>query len=464
MTRPNILYVMADDHAAHALSCYGSVINRTPQLDRIARGGAMFRNAFCTNALCAPSRASILTGTYNHVNGVRALDDNLDNRQVTFPRIFNDAGYQTALIGKWHLGHGPRYDPAGFDYWNVLPEQGIYHDPPMIEMGVEKREPGYVTDVITDKALDWLERTDPDRPFMLMVQHKAPHSPWIPRQEERQADVPVPRTFDDDWSTRAAAARIAKIRIDRDLSVEELKREPPPGLSTQEDRHWKYQRFINDYLACVAALDESVGRLLDWLDDKGIADDTIVVYTSDQGFFLGEHGWFDKRFMYEQSLRMPLLLRYPRQVPAGLAPEEIVLNVDFAQTLLDFAGLAAPESMQGRSFRRIARGETESDWRDAFYYRYWEHMSAISVCAHYGIRTERHKLIYYYAEALGTTGAREIAVPKEWELFDLLTDTDELRNVYHDPEYAAVRDELTIRLDALRAEVGDSTGDSDPSG
>jgi arylsulfatase A-like enzyme len=455
MTRPNILYIMADDHAAHALSCYGSVINQTPQLDRIARDGALFRNAFCTNALCAPSRATILTGTYNHVNGVRALDDNLDNRQVTFPRIFSAAGYQTALIGKWHLGHGPQYDPAGFDYWNVLPEQGIYNDPPMIRMGAEMQRTGYVTDLITDDAVDWLEHADPDRPFLLMVQHKAPHSPWIPRAGSPQTDVAVPRTFDDDWAGRAEAARIAKIRIDRDLSAKELKLERPAGLSTQEDRHWKYQRFINDYLACVMAIDEGVGRLLDWLDAKGMADDTIVVYTSDQGFFLGDHGWFDKRFMYEQSLRMPLLVRYPREVPAGVTPDEIVLNVDFAQTLLDLAGLGAPESMQGRSFRRIAMGEAENDWREAFYYRYWEHMSAISVCAHYGLRTERYKLIYYYAEALGTTGAREIAVPKEWELFDLLTDAEELHNVYHQSEYATVRDSLTARLVAMQAEVGD---------
>jgi arylsulfatase A-like enzyme len=457
--RPNIVYVMADDHASHAMSCYGSRINRTPHLDRLAAGGARYTNAFCTNSLCAPSRAAILTGTYNHVNGVKTLYDNLDNTQVTFPMLLRDAGYQTAIFGKWHLGHGPEHDPAGFDHWNVLPEQGEYDDPEMIEMGRRTRRPGYVTDLITDLSLEWLERRDRSRPFMMMVHHKAPHSPWIPAPRHaslyEDADIEVPGTYDDDLATRATAAHVAKIRIDRDLSAEELKETVPAGLSPQGERLWKYQRFIKDYLRCVAAIDDGIGRLLDRLDAEGIADDTIVVYTSDQGFFLGDHGWFDKRFMYEQPLRMPLLLRYPREVPAGVVRDPMVLNIDFAPTLLDYAGAPAPARMQGRSFRGLTRGGYEDGWRTAMYYRYWEHMSAISVCAHYGLRTERYKLIYYYGEALGTTGSRDIPMTPEWELFDLHADGDELRNVYDDQGYRTVRDELTKQLRELQAEVGD---------
>ena len=457
--RPNIVYVMADDHASHAMSCYGSRINRTPHLDRLAAGGARYTNAFCTNSLCAPSRAAILTGTYNHVNGVKTLYDNLDNTQVTFPALLRDAGYQTAIFGKWHLGHGPAHDPAGFDYWDILPEQGEYQDPEMIEMGRASRRPGYVTDLITDLSLDWLERRDPDRPFAMMVHHKAPHSPWIPAPRHaslyEDSDIEVPGTYDDDLATRATAAHVAKIRIDRDLSAEELKDPVPEGLGPQEERLWKYQRFIKDYLRCVAAIDDGIGRLLDWLDAHDLADDTIVVYTSDQGFFLGDHGWFDKRFMYEQPLRMPLLMRYPREVPAGVVRDPMVLNIDFAPTLLDYAGVTPPARMQGRSFRRLTREGQEDGWRTAMYYRYWEHLSAISVCAHYGLRTSRYKLIHYYGEALGTTGSRDIPMTPEWELFDLKADGDELCNIYGDPRYRALRDELTRRLRELQAEVGD---------
>ncbi|MEQ7007080.1 sulfatase [Actinopolymorpha sp. B17G11] len=457
--RPNVIVLMTDDHATHAMSCYGSVINQTPHLDRLAAGGVRFTNAFCTNALCAPSRASILTGTYSHVNGVRTLDDNLDNRQTTFPSLLQGAGYQTALVGKWHLGHGERHDPAGFDHWNVLPEQGVYDDPELIENGTPTRRRGYVTDLLTDLALDRLDGRDPAKPFLLMLHHKAPHSPWVPapRHATLYEDdaLPVPATFDDDHATRAEAIRIARIRIDSHLSAEELKQPVPTGLTWPEERHWKYQRFVKDYLRCVAAVDESVGRLLDWLDDAGLADDTIVVYTSDQGFFLGDHGWFDKRFMYEESLRMPLLVRYPREVPAGETRDAMVLNVDFAQTLLDYAGVPAPEGMQGRSFRAVCGRDQIDGWREAFYYRYWEHLSAINVCAHYGVRTKRHKLIYYYGEGLGTTGSSDRRMTPEWELFDLAEDPCELTNVYGDARYAQVREDLTARLCDLKAEVGD---------
>ncbi len=459
MTRPNIVFVLTDDHAAHALSCYGSAVTTTPQLDRLAAGGLRFTNAFCTNALCTPSRASILTGAYSHRNGVYTLDDNLDNRQTTFPRLLQQAGYQTAIVGKWHLGHGERHDPAGFDYWNVLPDQGEYVDPELIELGTRTRRTGYVTDLVTDIALDWLDRRDPDRPFLLMLHHKAPHSPWVPAQRHRDLftdrPVPVPSTYDDDHAGRAEAARVAKIRVDTHLSADELKQPVPAGLTWPEERLWKYQRFIADYLRCVAAVDESVGRVIDRLDDAGLADDTIVVYTSDQGFFLGDHGWFDKRFMYEESLRMPLLVRYPRALPAGETRDAMVLNIDFAPTLLDYAGVVPPPGLQGRSIRPVCERGDVDGWRDAFYYRYWEHLSAISVCAHYGVRTGRYKLIHYYGEGLGTTGSSDVSMRPAWELFDLQDDPLELANVYADPRYDDVRTDLTRLLYELKAEVGD---------
>ena len=316
--RPNILFIMSDDHASHAMSCYGSRINRTPHLDRIADGGMRFNNCFCTNSICTPSRAVILTGTYNHVNGVTTLSSTLDGRQVTMPKLLQDAGYQTAIVGKWHLGHGGVNDPTGFDYWNVLPGQGLYHDPEMIEMGERKVFPGYVTDLITDFSLDWLQDRDPERPFMLMCHHKAPHRSWEPDEKHalmyEDEEIPYPETFNDDYSNRAAAAAAAKMRIDRDMTLTDLKQPTPQGLTAEEEKKWKYQRYIKDYLRCVASIDDNVGRLLDYLEEEGLAENTIVVYTSDQGFFLGDHGWYDKRFMYEESLRMPLLIRYPQAV------------------------------------------------------------------------------------------------------------------------------------------------------
>ena len=460
MRAPNILFVMTDDHAAHALSCYGSRINITPNLDRLAEQGMRFDNCFCTNSICTPSRAVILTGLHSHRNGVRTLYDRFDGRQQTFPKLLEAAGYQTAIVGKWHLGHGGDADPTGFDYWNVLPDQGAYHDPKMFEMGEERRYTGYTTDLITDLGLDWLARRDADRPFLLCVHHKAPHRPWEPHPKYaslyEDADLAEPPTFDDDYSTRSAAAREARMRIDSDLEAEDLKGQPPAGLSPQSEKHWKYERFIKDYLRCVASVDESVGRLLDYLEGSGAGDDTVVIYTSDQGFFLGDHGWFDKRFMYEESLRMPLLVSYPRVVAAGAACPEIVTNLDFAPTLLGLAGVEAPEPMQGKSFEGLLDGSRGEPPNRAVYYRYWEHLSSPHrVGAHYGMRTERHKLIYYYGGALGAAGAIDEPRTPEWELFDLESDPAELRNVYHEPAYATVAKELTGRLYELKAQVGD---------
>jgi len=462
-SRPNILFIMSDDHASHAMSCYGSRINRTPNLDRIAEGGMRFDNCFCTNSICTPSRAVILTGTYNHINGVTTLDSRLDGRQVTMPKLLQAAGYQTAIVGKWHLGHGGDADPTGFDYWNVLPGQGLYHNPEMIEMGERKTFPGYATDLITDFSLDWLDQRDPDRPFFLMCHHKAPHRPWEPDDKHAELyeneEIPYPETFNDDYSNRAAAAAAAKMRIDRDMTLTDLKRPTPEGLTPEEEKKWKYQRYIKDYLRCVASIDDNVGRLLDWLDTEGLAENTIVVYTSDQGFFLGDHGWYDKRFMYEESLRMPFIIRHPASIAAGSVNEQMILNVDFASTFLDYANVTVPDHFQGSTFRALLEGGTPDGWQTSMYYRYWMHLAHHHVYAHYGVRTLQHKLIYYYADALGTPGSIEDSKEPEWELFDLEADPYELMNVYHHPAYAAVKAELTAELHRLQAKVGDTPYD-----
>ncbi|HET7559722.1 MAG TPA: sulfatase [Limnochordia bacterium] len=448
--RPNILFIMSDDHAAHAISCYGSRINQTPNIDRIAAGGMRLDNCLCTNSICAPSRATILTGLYSHLNGVETLDDKFDGRQPNVAKQLQAAGYQTAIVGKWHLGHGGEHDPTGFDYWNVLPGQGAYHDPVLIEGGERKQHQGYVTDIITDLSLDWLRRRDPERPFFLLCHHKAPHRPWEPDAKHAQMyediDIPEPATFDDDYSERSAAAAAAKMRIDRDLTERDLKQPPPDGLSPEALKRWKYQRYIKDYLRCVASIDDNVGRLLDYLDETGLAEETIVIYTSDQGFFLGDHGWYDKRFFYEESLRMPFLIRYPKEIAAGSSDDHIVLNVDFAPLWLDYAGLSVPTAMQGRSFRPMLRKEAPGDWRTSMYYRYFMHLAHHNVYAHYGVRTDRYKLIYYY---------KTEPAPPEWELFDLEHDPCELHNRYHDPAYADQVAALKRELLRLREEVGD---------
>ena len=458
--RPNILFIMSDDHAAHAISAYGSRINETPQIDRIAKGGARFANCFCTNSICAPSRAVILTGRHSHLNGVLTLADDIDGRQETFPKLLQAAGYQTAIFGKWHLGHGGHADPTGFDHWAILPDHGLYHNTNYWIDGELTPSTGYVTDQITDFTLDWLRDRDPERPFLAMVHHKAPHRPWEPDELHAKMyddiDIPVPPTFDDDYATRSNAARNATMRIESDLKLVDLKDSPPEGLTPEQEKHWNYQRYIKDYLRCVASVDDNVGRLLDYLDAEGLTRDTIVIYTSDQGFFLGDHGWYDKRFMYEESLRMPLLIRYPREIPAGSAVEPIVSNLDFARTILDYAGIEPCDEMQGRSFRSVVAGNAAlPDWPASLYYRYWMHLTDHGVPAHYGIRTETHKLIYYYGEALGTTASIDVPTDPEWELFNLVADPQELRNVHADPEYADVLIELTAELYRLKGEALD---------
>ncbi|WP_246066845.1 sulfatase family protein [Paenibacillus koleovorans] len=460
--RPNIVFIMSDDHASHAMSCYGSRVNATPNLDRIANEGIRFDNCFCTNSICSPSRAAILSGTYNHINGVKSLRDRFDGRQVTFPKLLQADGYQTAMVGKWHLGHGGEADPTGFDFWSVVPGQGEYHDPEFIEMGEKKRFSGYATDLITDFSIDWLDKRDPERPFLLMCHHKAPHRPFQPDAKHmhmyEDVDIPEPETFYDDYEGRSEAVREAKMRIDRDMDdLVDLKAYPPEGLTPLEQKKWRYQRYMKDYLRCVASIDDNVGRLLDYLEDQGVADNTIVVYTSDQGFFLGDHGWYDKRFMYEESLRMPFIVRFPRAIRPGSVTDKMALNVDFPVTFLDYAGVEIPEAMQGVSLRTIWEGgEPAEGWRTSMYYRYWMHLDDWhNVYSHYGVRTERYKLIYYYAEALGTLGSKEEKRTPEWELFDLQEDRYEMHNRYGDPAYAAVTAELKQELRRLQLAVLD---------
>ena len=454
---------MSDDHASHAISSYGSRINETPHLDRIADGGMILQNCFCVNSICTPSRANILTGKHSHLNGVKTLADPLDGRKPNVAKMLQADGYQTAMIGKWHLGHGGNADPTGFDYWNVLPGQGLYHDPVMLDAEGRKTHEGYTTDIITDFSLEWLENRDKERPFFLMCHHKAPHRPWDSDEKHAQMyedeDVPMPDNFFDDYANRSNAARDAQMRVfghmtERDLKIETLG-PPPEGLSEAELANWQYQRYIKEYLRCVASIDDNVGRMLDYLDEDGVAEDTIVIYTSDQGFFLGDHGWYDKRFMYEESLRMPFLIRYPREIQPGSSSEAMALNIDFAETWLDYAGVSVPEDMQGASLRPLLKGETPEDWRTSMYYRYWMHLSHHHVPAHYGIRTDRYKLIYYYGEALGTTGSIDEPKPPEWELFDLEKDPNEMCSVYDDPAYADIVSELTAELYRLKAEAGD---------
>jgi len=477
--RPNILFIMSDDHAAHAMSCYGSCINRTPNLDRIADEGMRFDNCFCTNSICTPSRAAILTGTYNHVNGVTTLATKMDNRLQTFPKLLRQAGYQTAVFGKWHLGVGPRHCPAGFDDWAVLPGQGLYHNPDFIfagpDGGTRRAVQGYVTDIITDLCLNWLRKRDRSRPFMMLYHHKAPHRAWEPDEKHAglyvNEEIPEPETLFDTYEHRASAARLARMRVGPHSVREDVDCEINYHLPEADLRRWAYQRYIKKYLRVVASVDDNVGRVLDFLDAEGLAENTIVIYTSDQGFFLGDHGWFDKRFMYEESLRMPFVIRWPREIRAGAVNDDIVTNVDFAPTFLDAAGVDVPEDMQGDSIRPLLNGATPPGWQTSLYYRYWMHLAHHFVCSHYGVRTKRHKLIYYYAdgcgqrgtpgqEAYGTfraaVGQDENEEPgREWELFDLSEDPHEMNNIHHDPAYADVVRELTGELARLQQQVGD---------
>ena len=458
MTRPNIIFIMSDDHAAHAISAYGSRVNHTPNLDRIAAEGVRMDAVYCTNSICSPSRATILTGTYSHINGVSSIWTEMDYRVPTFIDALKGAGYRTAMFGKWHLGEHGVSLPRGFDAWRIFPGQGDYVDPEMIDEDGSAVVRGYATDIVTDLSIDWIDSLEADEPFCMMVHHKAPHRPWVPDEKHRHlyADgtIPEPDTFFDDYETRSMAVRGVHMTIADDMGADDLKTEVPEHLRGPEMRaarmSWKYQIYMRDYLQCIQSIDDNVGRMLDHLDVKGLAENTLIVYTSDQGFFLGDHGWFDKRLMFDQSLQMPMLVRWPAEIAAGSRCEAIITNVDFAATFLDVCGIDADDTLptsQGRSFRALLRGEEVEDWPDAAYYRYWEHDDPIHAApAHYGIRTRTHKLIYYYGAGLGVPGASDREFEPEWELYDLEADPTEVRNVADDPDYAEVRAQLVAKL------------------
>ncbi len=439
---PNVVFIMSDDHAAHAISAYGSRVNATPNLDRLAREGMLFRNAFVTNSICTPSRATMLTGAYSHKNGVPVFN-RFDGSQPTVAKLLQASGYHTGMVGKWHLGS----DPTGFDSWEILPGQGDYRDPLLYTATGETTYRGrYATDVITDLAIDFIRKRPQDRPFFLMCHHKAPHREWTPDETNRRkfADrtIPEPETLWDDYATRTDALHENEQRVAHDLTPRDLKRDPPPELAGKDLVRWKYQRYMQDYLACVQSMDDNVGRLLDFLRESGLEQDTIVVYTSDQGFFLGDHGLFDKRFMYEESLRMPLLVRWPAVVRPASQTEALSLNVDFAPTFLEAAGVRVPPSMQGQSLLPLLRGETPASWRTAVYYRYYHDPGHHNTRAHYGVRTATHKLIHFWKK-------------EQWELFDLRSDPNELRNLYGQPSQAGVTVELKATLARLRTDLQD---------
>ena len=467
--RPNLLFVFSDDHAAQAISAYGSNLCETPSIDRLAQEGMLFANCFCGNSICAPSRATVLTGLHTHAHGVIDNGIHFDGSQRTFPKLLRAAGYQTALVGKWHL----KSEPTGFDHWQVLVGQGPYYNPPIWSPEGREPVPGYTTDVIHDLALEWLEDgRDPERPFLLMLQNKAPHRNWLPGPNELgmydDTVFPEPATLFDDWGggrTSACAQQEMTLRDHMSLGSD-LKLDPPRGLSEAQLAawnevydpkreafeaaglegdalvRWKYQRYMQDYLGCIAAVDRGLGRVLDWLDESGLAASTVVAYSSDQGFYLGEHGWYDKRWMYEESLRMPLLVRWPGVVAPGSRCERLVQNIDFAPTFLELAGADPAPGMHGESFVSLLRGEDPPGWRESVYYHYYEFPAVHMVNRHYGVRTERYKLIHYYQL-------------DEWELFDLERDPDELTSVHADPEYAEVRSDLGRELRRLQLRYGE---------
>lgn len=488
-TRPNILFILSDDHAYQAISAYGYPIGKlapTPNIDRLAEEGMLFDRMFVANSLCGPSRASIITGKFSHKNGFKRNGDRFDPNQPTFPKMLQAAGYQTAVFGKWHL----KSLPQGFDNWCVLPGQGHYYNPDFIKQpGDTFRMQGYVTDLITNMALDWLKnKRDPNKPFLLMYQHKAPHREWLPAGKYldlyHHVKFPLPATLFDDHKGMGTAAREAEMLISQNMGLsndnkidpeivtetghkpfikwyfnayrnnlgrmspeqrarwdevykpvnEAFRENPPTGDSLTK---WKYQRYMEDYLACIRSVDDNVGRVLDYLKETGLDKNTIVVYTSDQGFYMGEHGWFDKRFMYEESFRTPLLVRYPAMVKAGSRNHDLVQNIDFAPTFLELAGVKTPKDIQGMSIVPLLEGKHPAHWRQALYYHYYEFPGIHMVKRHYGIRTARYTLIHFYNDI------------DEWELYDLEKDPQELHNVISDPGYADIKTQLHHQLDSL---------------
>ncbi|WP_178988050.1 sulfatase family protein [Winogradskyella schleiferi] len=490
--QPNIVFIITDDHAYQALSAYDDHLISTPNIDRIADEGMIFNKAYVTNSICSPSRAVALTGKFSHLNSVRDNLDVFDTIQITFPKLLQKAGYETAIYGKWHL----KSEPKGFDYWEVLPDQGHYYHPEFLTMKGEIKEKGYVTNVITDKVINYLEKQrDSSKPFMLMYNHKAPHRQRWPSMHDledfKYKKIPIPETLFDEYKTKSKASKDAEMRIsdhmalsaDNKIAPEILERlnydefldwykgayiERFNRLTETEQEQWqkvygpinedflknapkgqaltlwKYQRYMEDYLGVIKSVDRNVGRLLDYLDENNLTENTMVVYTSDQGFYLGEHGWFDKRFMYEESFRTPLLIRYPKHIKAGSVNTDLVQNIDFASTVLDVAGIDIPEDMQGLSLKPLFNYNNKY-WRDALYYHYYEYPGIHMVKRHFGIRTNRYKLIHFYYDI------------DEWELYDLKEDPQELNNLYNNPNYLEVQTKLHKKLKELRIKYLDNS-------
>ena len=486
--RPNIIFIMTDDHTTQAMSCYGGNLIETPNMDRIADEGMRFDNCYATNALSGPSRACILTGKFSHKNGFTDNASTFDGSQLTFPKVMRENGYATGVVGKWHLISKPQ----GFDHWSILlgqNEQGNYFKPVFYENGTVVKEDGYVTDVITDKAIEFIDDVHDEKPFMLMLHHKAPHRNWMPAPRHlgifNDTVFPEPETLFDDYVGRGEAARSQDMNIgntlDDEWDLKLLTREEilagdnrlhdvyirmPEEVQHKWDSvyapriaeyrsgklqgdelvRWKYQQYMRDYLATAMSVDESIGRVMEYLEEIGELDNTVIVYTSDQGFFLGEHGWFDKRFMYEECLRMPFVIRYPKMIKAGSTSKAICMNVDFGPTFLDLAGIEVPSEMQGRSFRKVLekKGRIPAGWREAAYYHYYEYPAEHSVKRHYGIRTSDCKLIHFYNDI------------DQWEMYDMKADPQEMRNVYDDPAYADKRAKMHRILEQVQQEYEDT--------
>jgi arylsulfatase A-like enzyme len=483
--RPNIVFLFSDDHAVNAISAYGGPLKDvapTPNIDRIARQGAVFLNSFCANSICGPSRATILSGKHSHANGFMRNGNKFDPNQWTFAKQLQASGYATAVIGKWHLSS----NPVGFDYWEVLPGQGNYYNPVFLQMdGSKKKVDGYVTDITTEKAIEWLDGRDKTKPFMLMCQHKAPHRTFSPALRHLGSfddiTIPEPDTLFDDYQNRSRTLAGNEMEIDRhfdwayDAKVRkdergDVKLPAPDRYGTPEynrmsasqrkewDEYygplnkeflseyaagkiqgkelvrWKYRRYMRNYLSTVKAVDENVGRVLDYLEQNNLADNTVVIYSSDQGFYLGEHGWYDKRWMFEESFRMPFVIRWPGKISAGSQAEELIQNIDYAPTFLEMAGLTPPKSLHGKSLVPLFSGE--SDWRKSLYYAYYE-LGEHAVPQHFGVRTDRHKLIYF-------------PISSEWNLFDLESDPNEMKSLHADPGYDSKLKEMKFELERLR--------------
>ncbi|MEO1263012.1 MAG: sulfatase [Bacteroidota bacterium] len=487
---PNILFIFTDDHAKNAMSIYENKLIQTPNLDRIAKEGMVFNRAYVTNSICGPSRAVILTGKYSHINGFRKNGDRFDGSQPNFPKYLQQSNYHTAVVGKWHLGT----PPTGFDYSNILIGQGSYYNPVMVENGDTIKHTGHSTDIVRELALNHLDTLNKKNPFCLMVQFKAPHRNWMPHAryfDQFAEDLPLPETFYDDYATRSTAAKNADMRIeDMFMSLDmklnpaaygrdtasggwekfdpekswenHLKRMMPDQRATwdayyskvnehytenknnwtqKELIEWKYQRYIKDYLRCVKSVDDNVGHIFDYLEKNNLLENTLIVYSSDQGFYLGEHGWYDKRFMYEESFSTPMAMRFPKRIKPRSVCDELVLNLDLAPTFLDVAGVEIPAGMQGKSLVPLFSNPANNDWRDAIYYHYYAHNSWHTVQRHEGVRTKNHKLIYFYDQPA-------------WELYDLQKDPNEINNQSGQAEYADLEIDLKNKLAGLRVKYG----------